>query len=144
MELSKRDRIDSIINKLKILHKQGIINKEIIHNFGKIAVESPERAEQRKKMIELSKSLLDASTIEEVVEKRNASGLFPRAGSIVVDKIKRNGLDSIKKSAEATIKQMEDEELFFETFKLGLEGELTREDLNNIINKALGEENGNN
>jgi hypothetical protein len=141
---TKQDRLDNIVNKLKDLKRQGIVDQEIIGKFGKLGVRNPETAEQTKKIIELAQSILEASTIEEVLEKRNASGLFTRNGPVVVDKIKKQGLSCIKEGAEATIKQMNDQELFFSVFSLGLEGELTREDLDIIINKAIGEENGNN
>lgn len=144
MELSKQKRLNYITNKLKKLKDDGIVDRDTVLKFGRIGVESPEIKEQRQKLKDLAESLLESSTIEEVIEKREKSGLFPRSGSIIIDRIKTMGLDYVKMAAKDTIQQFNNEELFFGVFKLGLEGELTREDIATIINDALGENNGNN
>lgn len=138
---TKQDRIDCAIVKLKDLYNKGIIGRDFIKKFGKVGTRSPEQEEHRKKEIQFVESLLESSSIEEVLEKRNKSGLFLNSNH---KKLKDLTLSGVKETAKKTIEMYKNEELILEVFNLGLEGELTREDLQFIINRALGEENGNN
>jgi len=138
---TKQEKLNNISTELKKIYISGIVDKQTVNKFGKIGCENEKHSENRKNLIMLCEFIIKSSSTKEVIVMINNSNLFPKLSP---ERVQNLTLIQLKKFAEDTLNQKKKEELFFKVFKMGLEGELTREDLQNIINQALGEENGNN